>query len=254
MYEEVFQAARASLVEIRAIGAVPAITELLRSDDPLRRQAAVRILGATGTNRAGETAIKMLSDPDWLVREEALTVIAKLKYKPALTHLLKLAKSRTIGEVELSLAVTAIGSTGSARDARRVVPFLQHKYSGVRAAAINALAELKAPDTAKYLLPLMLDVSVCTETASALVKLGDRSIVTDLEKLTSARDYWIRDYAIKIIGEMRARDSVEKILPLLEDPQPSVRYSVIEALGKIGAREHIPLIIKHIRDSSSIMA
>ena len=68
---------------------------LLRHDDPLVRRSAAAAVGSIGGERAAEEMIKLLHDPDELVRDRAVFVITVLRYKPALEAVRRLSRDRS---------------------------------------------------------------------------------------------------------------------------------------------------------------
>ncbi|TET32565.1 MAG: HEAT repeat domain-containing protein [Planctomycetota bacterium] len=254
IHMSVFRTARDSLVEIKASGVVDEVIELSRSDDPGLREAAARILGAAGGKKAGDALISMLSDGDKTVMLQAIDALGVMAYKKARPYLFKELEANLKSELELTQIVWSIGAIGQHEDAQKIIPFLKHESVDVRITAVEALGDIGAPGTAKHLIPLFNDLTVFISLPPVLVKLGDRSVIPQIEAFANARHRWIRGCAIKVLGDMRSESSVKKILHLLDDPEPTVRYSVIEVMGSVGARENIPYIMNEIWDVSTISA
>ncbi len=69
-----------------------------------------------------------------------------------------------------------------------------------------------------------------------------------LEKLLSHIDKDIRKVSTELLIALNSKKSVDKILPLITDEDENVRYSAIEAIGKLGSYIQIPYLFEYYQE------
>ena len=77
-----------TVAKMKALSAVPALTELLRSDTYLFREAAATALGRIGGQAPIEELIKLLKDPEHMVRRAVVEALGELKPPGSKAHLI----------------------------------------------------------------------------------------------------------------------------------------------------------------------
>ena len=106
-----------------------------------------------------------------------------------------------------------------------------------RSVAADALGELAAPQAVAPLLRLLdaSDSGVRASAARALGKIGSREPVERLIDIAEHDRAWaVRTWAIGALRAIGAQEVVPRLVPLLDDPNPAVRASVVRALGQLG--------------------
>ncbi len=91
------------------------------------------------------------------------------------------------------------------------------------------------------------DLSIMTEL---IENFGDRRVVPVLIKALAHSDFGIKVAAISWLGDFRAGEAVESLLPLLDDADAYVRNEIYDALGKIGDPRALPPLEKALKRAS----
>ena len=146
--------------------------------------------------------IAALKDEDWAIREEAATAL------------------------------------GTLRDSRAVVPLvsvLRDTDRAVREAAIGALTAIGEPSVPALGLCLSDPQVGVQEAASAvLAVIADERVLAPLIASLRNRDWIVRMHAVKALGRIKDPNSIEPLIPLLQDKVKAVREEVTAALAAIG--------------------
>lgn len=66
-------------------------------------------------------------------------------------------------------------------------------------------------------------------------------------------NYFVRSAAVKAIGEMGDRSQIPLIIPGLKDPAPFVRFFTVEALGQLGGPEALKLLLAMGKDPDGMV-
>ena len=153
------------------------------------------------TDRVTEQ-IAALRDEDWAIREEA-------------AHLL-----------------------GQFKDPRAVIPLvslLRDEDRSVREAAVDALRAIGSPSVESLGACLAEGESAVQEAASAiLATIADERVLTPLVSALRSSDWIVRMHAAQALGRMKRTDTVEALIPLLQDRVKAVREEAATALAAIG--------------------
>lgn len=114
---------------------------------------------------------------------------------------------------------------------------------------LRAYARLETPLAGRVLIDALADP--CEEIRDFLVKeLGERgSFDPDLAyaKL-SGPPWYARSAVLRVLGARRVQGAIRHIEHLLADPNADVRKCAAEALGEIGGRESLPLLVQLAKD------
>ena len=98
--------------------------------------------------------------------------------------------------------------------------------------ALSSMAEFSTPLMISTLRETE-DRAVRMKIIDVLVRIGEPA-VGEIEKMLSAKEWFVRRNGIYILGEMHHGKSVDKIGEMVYDDQLQVQMAVIEALEKIG--------------------
>ncbi|MBL8795458.1 MAG: HEAT repeat domain-containing protein, partial [Planctomycetia bacterium] len=71
-----------------------------------------------------------------------------------------------------------------------------------------------------------------------------------LHELVKDSDAEVRAQAAKVLGDARAADAYEALLPLLRDPEARVRFFAAQSLGKLGKKEATAGLLQLLRENN----
>jgi len=120
---------------------------------------------------------------------------------------------------------------------------LKDENKGVIDAVARALINIGGVDAARAIVHHIEDENIATRNLAAklLVNLGTSSIHAIIPYLQDSNKD-TRKMAVDILGEIRSKESIYYLLPLLHDPDPNVITSTLEAFGNIGSNKVIESI------------
>ncbi len=168
---------------------VNAVLELIKDEDEDIRRAAIEILNTCKDKRAVDELIKATADEDWWVSERAADALAEIgdaKALPAIYQLLQRGGKAT------PVAIRAIGKLGSAKSLDYVLPYIKNADKQVKAAAIEAAADLAGDshvDTVSILIRESADpndATIAQIAARAIKKLEGQGATS--EEMRAARE------------------------------------------------------------------
>lgn len=109
--------------------------------------------------------------------------------------------------------------------------------------ALSSMAEFSVPLLIATLKETE-DRAVRMKIIDVIVRIGEPA-VGEVQKILSAKDWYIRRNGVYMLGEMHHSTSVDKIGAMIDDEHVQVQLAVIEALEKIGNDK----AYKHIRNA-----
>ena len=200
--------------------------DLLTDPDWVVRREAVITLGEMGDERCIEPLAKALRDGDWQVREVAVEAMGQVG-SPAVEILLKLLRDWDVRKC-------AILALGKIRDERVLDPLmLQLRNDEFKDDAINALVELGAPALPRLIAALRdKDENVRKSAVLALGRIKNGDAIDPLIEMLGDPDWFTRltaAAALESIGDERGREAIK---PLLKDPDMVVKMRVERILAK----------------------
>jgi HEAT repeat protein len=200
--------------------------DLLSDPDWVVRREAVITLGEMGDERCVEPLARALRDGDWQVREVAIEAMGQVG-SPAVETLLKLLRDWEVRKY-------AIAALGKIRDERVLDPLmLQLRNDEFKDDAIDALVVLGEPSVEKLIGALRdkdENVRKCAVLALGRIKSGEA--IDPLIGMLSDKDWFTRltaAAALESIGDERGREAMK---PLLKDPDMVVKMRVERILAK----------------------
>jgi aminopeptidase N len=215
------------------------ISQLQNADAVPDRAAAAVALGKVKDNDAVVAALgeAALHDAYWGVRDEALRALGSIG-TPA-------AEQKVIAAVANEqpwVRATAVGQLGRFKGdsslGERVANIAQSdKAWTVRAAALQALAGLKAPDALA-----LLNAAASTDSpddilrSAALRAMGglgdDKAVPTLMEWSAAGKPFDVRGAAIGSLGQLdkKNKDIEDRLISLLDEKNPDIRFPAVFAL------------------------
>jgi HEAT repeat protein len=200
--------------------------DLLSDPDWVVRREAVITLGEMGDERCVEPLARALRDGDWQVREVAIEAMGEVG-SPAVEILLKLLRDWEVRKY-------AIAALGKIRDERVLDPLmLQLRNDEFKDDAIDALVQLGDPSVERLIGALRdkdENVRKCAVLALGRIKSGEA--IDPLIGMLGDKDWFTRltaAAALESIGDERGREAIK---PLLKDPDMVVKMRVERILAK----------------------
>ncbi len=196
----------------RAVNALIAASE---DEDPHVRWCSIERLRHIDDGDFSEHLIGMLSDDEWFVRREALTVL----------FILYDSEEKRVWDI--------------------VIEALRDESEFVRIRAVHILEEWGDKNSFACLMTALEDESPCVRyySARALGKLGDKRAVGPLISITGHEEPIVRAGAVRALMELGDERAVLPLIDVLKHEYVWVRRASVRALEAIGdARAVEPLI------------
>jgi HEAT repeat protein len=207
-------------------------------------------------------------------REEIRRIVVE-----ALGEYWELLEVSQLGDDKASVRQSAAKKLGEMGDRRALKPLssaaLHDRESGVRSAAVEALAKLRDPNTVKSLCAALDDKSseVRQMALKGLVTLGEVAVnplidalrkgnslaadglvgigapaVTPLIDTLRDRDPYLRQSAARVLGRLHDDRALKPLSEALNDKDSHVRHAAVEALAKLGNPGAIKLLGAALQD------
>jgi HEAT repeat protein len=141
------------------------------------------------------------------------------------------------------LAIKQLEASLSSATLPVVAAALRDADRGVRDAAAKALLAVGGEPVARAVAPYITDTHIAVRNLAGfiLTRLGSASA---LVPYLTHPDKDVRKFAVDILGTLQLPESVDALLPLLEDEDINVVVSTVEALGNIGANNALPQLLQ----------
>lgn len=128
---------------------------------------------------------------------------------------------------------------------------LQHHAPAVRAKTVELLGHLRDPSALKSLQKLVLKDEYATVRSKAAEALGQfqapESVPLLLTVLRDEKNFFVRHYAANSLAKIAAEESLPKLLKQAKDDDPLLRSRSVEALGNLGDKRAVPLLLDSLR-------
>lgn len=234
---------------------VGALRPLLKDSRAERRLSAVQALAGFKIPEAYRELAAALQDDDVLVRELAASALAEAGDPDLLTSLLASLHDKSIKVRRM--AVRGLGNIKDNRVVEPMIPLMDDEDFSVRAEVAKAFEKVGSEMVRPFLLEMLHDTNefVQRAAASALSRIDilRQSLV---ETGLASGQYWFRQVKHSVLeplpGQLKAALSesdqeyqphteqekrileVRTLIPVLEDPDPDIRESAAEQLGRLG--------------------
>ena len=172
------------------------------SDTSTKPADFVNILAESNMVDSVREQLTALRDEDWAIREEAARLLGRFKDPRAVTPLVSL---------------------------------LRDEDRSVREAAADALRAIGAP-AVEALGACLIDGELAVQEAASaiLVTIADERVLTPLLSALKSSDWIVRMHAAQALGRVKSTETVEALIPLLQDKVKAVREETATALAAIG--------------------
>jgi HEAT repeat protein len=256
---EVRKAAAYILGRIGSSSSVPAIVELMTTDDtPDAAVAFANALGAIGDARAFAPLLEMLDHPEAAVRQAAVSAINSIGH-PQMEAAVA-ARLRDDSFRVREAAARIAGYFGYTSCLRQMVELCDDTEVIVRRSAVESLANYdQRPAWSKIFETVAhdSDATVRAASARALGRSTSDESLTALVAATRDPNLWVRYYAVRSLATRRSLHA-DALAALAEcatrDTTTPVRIAAIETLGVLNASAMLPIITLLAQDSETEVA
>lgn len=234
-------AAVTALGRFRAREFADKIVPFLEAEDPSHRTAAITALAEMGDrDKAGRIA-ERLSDTHTLVRWEAVRALGKLKAREYAGQIVSMADENGAQAPVLD----AMGALGMRELSPHILPFLEFPEPGIRWRAVRALGGIDAKDDAPRLADMLKDEDsfVRISALQSLAAMGARDQAGAMIALLRDDEIDVCKTAAEEAGPLLNGDLVKKVVAMLGDQDPFVRWGSIQLLVNAGATAALPEIV-----------
>ncbi len=202
---------------------LPALVELLKDEDGMVGQAAVGILVrlATGRRASGGPEIAMAQQEPQVSVEAVARLVAPLLRD---------------GSADVRIrAAHVLGDLGAVGYVDQVAALLSDENPAVRRRAVLSLVGLEARSYAPQISRLLDDPKVQMFALDALVKLGARESVAEIQRPAASDNFNIRRQALEALRVLEPATAADATVEGLRDPNPHVRGEALESIVKLRA-------------------
>jgi HEAT repeat protein len=225
------------------------LDEAFHSSDPDVRRQAVQGMSLRPQGTPLTQIVDALSDPDWRVRREAISLAAQSTEKDALIDALlgRLIETDNTGlrnaAIEV-LGMVAQGQAGKFADALTAVS------GGARKFLVEAMGKTRDPRMIDHLEPLVRgsDANVAAAAVEALVCIGGRRAEDILKERLSTPRLFLRISILEGLTRLGTRLSWAELAPAVNDV--IVRRISAELLGRTGEPEALEFLLDLATDPS----
>lgn len=228
------------------------LLEQARSSDPdLRHRAATRVARDI-TPEALPLLFELLGDRDWRVRKTVVEGFLRQPDQQAIGGLLDaLHDSENAGKRNSA-------TEGLIRIGDAAVPAVLERLRveidlDVRLSLVNLLGDLRTDEGLEMLLALLGredDINVLSSVVSSIGRYRAARAVAPLIDTLRSDDLWLKFHVIEALGDIGDRTALPVILPLYAEK--SLRKPVLEAIGKIGDVGTVNFLLKVIGDEEKL--
>jgi HEAT repeat protein len=252
--ESIRRRALEALVSLRAKEAVPTLLTMLRDKDELTRYHAMMDLVKVNGREAATDVAKLLEDPSQNNRYWALDALVTFNAREHAPAIWKLTETNELPQTQ-AYALAALLYFGESR----AIPLIVKKATDAdmtrRGDMLDFLIKLKTTAIAPAFIVVLeshtmlgsnpedtgTDSNIRRDIMTCLGKLGAREAIPLLREYARLRDSntFLQSASVTTLGVLRARESVDDLLVLLDTSVTGDEYGIAEtglALAQIGER------------------
>jgi HEAT repeat protein len=252
--ESIRRRALEALVSLHAREAVPTLLTMLRDKDELTRYHAMMDLVKVNGREAATDVAKLLEDPSQNNRYWALDALVTFNAREHAPAIWKLTETNELPQTQ-AYALAALLYFGESR----AIPLIVKKATDAdmtrRGDMLDFLIKLKTTAIAPAFIVVLeshtvlgsnpedtgTDSNIRRDIMTCLGKLGAREAIPVLREYARLRDSntFLQSASVATLGVLRARESVDDLLVLLDTSVTGDEYGIAEtglALAQIGER------------------
>jgi HEAT repeat protein len=225
------------------------LDQAMRSADPDVRRQAVHGMSLRPRGTPLAQILDALSDTDWRVRREAISLAAQSRDKDALVDALlgRVAETENIGLRNASIEVLGMIAQGRAD---KFTKACEAAGQGVRKFLVEAMGKTRDPQMIDHLESLLggSDANVAAAAVEALVCIGGARAESLLAERLSTPHLFLRVSIVEGLTRLGARVPWEELRPAVEDA--IVRRISAELLGRTGEPQALEFLLELAFDPS----
>lgn len=260
-----------ALESLSAFGpkAVTFISKKLTDSPPTVRRALVTVLARIGDKRSTDALLSLIQagHPDasreaahaLSERSAGMTRVERRAIKARVERILR-APARKTHPPTLSAGLEMLGAFGDTSSVPLILKLAGPGYpEGVRKEALMAVGAAMKGTTVNMkvlegIFALLTDKAPHSLTTTALEVLYrlelPKGSATQLMKLLTARDPAVRRFAARKLGTLGGIRAARKLVPLLSDPDPSLRDAVADSLSRMP--ESVMLLMEELERQTDV--
>ncbi|OGV63608.1 MAG: hypothetical protein A2283_10325 [Lentisphaerae bacterium RIFOXYA12_FULL_48_11] len=206
------------------------------------RCRAVAILGADKDSSTLPVLIAALDDPDHSVRAQAALQIAGLKGK--ITKELIAVVQNAKGNQRAALLDT-LSRRSDFKDTALLGDALKADELSVRIAALEGLRRIGNADAARTLFTFMEKCAEedRTDIQVALKRFSDKSALAEVASKLCSNSPVVREVAVLVLTEQRAKSYIKEVLPLTADTDEKVVRAAFGALAVMAGEQELSELV-----------
>jgi HEAT repeat protein len=225
------------------------LEEALHSADPDVRRQAVHRMSLRPQGTPLDQIVDALSDRDWRVRREAISLAAQTREKDALIDALfaRLVETDNIGLRNAAIEVLGMVAQGQAE---KFVKACQGAGEGAQKFLIEAMGKTRDPQMIDHLESLVRgsDANVAAAAVEALVRIGGARAEGLLREHLSTQHLFLRISIVEGLTRLGTRVPWGELEPAVEDA--IVRRISAELLGRTGEPHALEFLLELATDAS----
>jgi tRNA A-37 threonylcarbamoyl transferase component Bud32/HEAT repeat protein len=213
---------------------------------PSLKIALLRYFALVEQPRVAQMIVRFLKDENKTVVIEALKALKGLKVDYDVSLMLPAIES--MASVARDLAIEVVEARADERLVAKLAPLTSAKSDEVREVFIGLLVKhVTTESLEKYLAALEVQEWWGKEQAlKSMQKLGSDKLFTAAEGLTEHTNEFIRDQAQRLAAQASNPDDVKQLWANALHENWQVRDNALEAIGRSGKRESMPILKKVI--------
>ncbi len=222
-----------------------------RPEESQHACAALALVVSALGPRALPDLLAAADSPDRGFRGSALTLAERIPGSEATLRWVEKA-----GTPSSDVRADIIAMLGQRKDAA-ALPFVRESLRNgeetVRLAAIPAATRLAGEAVLPDLLPLLgsADAEESAALKTALLGYPGKLVVPEAARLLDVTPLPAKAVLIDVLGEKGARDEIERVYRLAEDPHPAIREASLGALGKLAGEGDLARLVAMLEKASA---
>ena len=238
------------LIKINDPDTVKYLVDALKDENEYCRRSAVEVLNEVGNPNSVKVLLAAIKDDDWWVRARAGDALADIGGPKVMDSVLELIKDK-----DEDIRRTAIEILNAMKDERAVDALMKATDDSdwwVRERAVDALAQIDSKKAVPKLVSMLgSDAKTNTVVLRALGKLGDYTLIEKITPLLNQPDQQVQVEAIKAITQLATEQHVDTVRTLLnkikQSSNPAIINSADKALKDIDDRFSESVLKENIR-------
>jgi HEAT repeat protein/tRNA A-37 threonylcarbamoyl transferase component Bud32 len=214
----------------------------LSDTNKLVRSAALSALSLRKGHIDIEKVVKLLQDPDLDVQAKAVDVIVKINHPETVKFLVPALKDEN--EYARRSAVEVLNEVCNPNSVKILLETIKDDDWWVRSRAADALSEIGGPKVVDSVLELIKDEDedIRRTAIEILNATKDERAIDALLKATDDSDWWVRERAVDALAQIGDSRAVPKLVEML-GKNSKTNTVVVRALGKLGNADLINKIL-----------